>query len=112
MVSGVVMIWKEGHVWMPQSWKQGQVRLIPNKNKPQTIGDARPITLFNADYKIYSHMLAWWLRLNDHIVFGFTINYEGFCQRTSWQHAIHTVSKERGGDYRAMAPSQGVLNEG
>ena len=47
---------------MPQSWKQGQVQLIPKKDKPRTIGDARPITLLNADYKIYSHMLAWWLR--------------------------------------------------
>ena len=56
------MIWKEGHVWMPQSWKQGQVRLIPNNDKPQTIGDAQPITLLNAHHKIYSHMLAWWLR--------------------------------------------------
>ena len=29
-----------------------------------------------------------------------------------WQRAIHTVSKERGGDYRAVASCQGVLREG
>ena len=62
MVSGFVMIWKEGHVWMPQSWKQGQVRLIPKNDKPQTIGDARPITLHNAHHNMHSHMVAWWLR--------------------------------------------------
>ena len=32
----------------------------------------------------------------------------GFCQWTCWQCAIHTVSKERGGDYHAMASCQGV----
>ena len=42
----------------------------------------------------------------------FTIKFVGFCQRTSWQHAIHTVSKERGGDYRAMASCQSVLWNG
>ena len=42
----------------------------------------------------------------------FTINYVGFCQHTNRQRANHTVSKERGGDYRAMASSQGVLSEG
>ena len=47
MVSGFVMIWNDGHVRMPQSWKQGQVRLIPNNDKPQSIGDAQPITLLN-----------------------------------------------------------------
>ena len=62
VVSGFVMILNEGHVWMPQSWKQGQVRLIPNKDKPQTIGDARLITLLNAHYNMHSHMVAWWLR--------------------------------------------------
>ena len=39
-------------------------------------------------------------------------NFVGFCQSTSWQRASHTVSKERGGDYRAMASCQGVLSEG
>ena len=58
MVSGFVMIWKEGHVWMPQSWKQGQVRLIPNNNKPQTIGDAQHITLLHAHHNTHSHMVA------------------------------------------------------
>ena len=47
---------------MPQSWKQGQVRLIPKKDKPQTIGDAQPITLLNAHHNMHSHMVAWWLR--------------------------------------------------
>ena len=61
-VSGFVMIWNEGHVWMPQSWKQGQVRLISKKDKPQTIGDARPITLLNAHHNMHSNMVAWWLR--------------------------------------------------
>ena len=42
----------------------------------------------------------------------FTINFVGFCQRTNRQRANHTVSEERGGDYRAMASSQGVLSEG
>ena len=62
VVSGFVMIWKEGHVWMPQSWKQGQVRLIPKKDKPQTIGDAQPITLLSVHHNMHSHMVAWWLR--------------------------------------------------
>ena len=47
-----------------------------------------------------------------HIIFFFTINFVGFCQSTNWQRASHTVSKERGGDYRAMASCQGVLSEG
>ena len=42
----------------------------------------------------------------------FTINFVGFCQRTNQQRANHTISEERGGDYRAMASSQGVLSEG
>ena len=46
------------------------------------------------------------------LCFLFTINYVGFCQRTNRQRANHTVSEERGGDYRAMASSQGVLSEG
>ena len=62
VVSGIVMIWKEGHVWMPQSWKQGQVWLIPKKDKPQTIGDAQPITLLSVHHNMHSHMVAWWLR--------------------------------------------------
>ena len=62
VVSGFVMIWKEGHVWMPQSWKQGQVRLIPKKDKPQTIGDAQQIIILNAHHNMHSHMVAWWLR--------------------------------------------------
>ena len=62
VVSGFVMIWDEGHVWMPQSWKQGQLRLIPNNDKPQTIGDAQLITLLNAHHNMHSHMLAWRLR--------------------------------------------------
>ena len=55
------------------------------------------------------HML---LSLNDKGFFLFTINYVGFCQRTNRQRANHTISEERGGDYRAMASSQGVLSEG
>ena len=39
----------------------------------------------------------------------FTIKIVGFCQSPSWQRANHTVSRERGGDYRAMASCQGVL---
>ena len=55
-VSGSVLIWNEGHVWMPQSWKRGQVRLIPKKDKPQTIDDALLITLLNAHHNMHSHM--------------------------------------------------------
>ena len=62
VMSVFVMIWNEAHLWMPQSWKQGQVRLIPKKDKPRTIGDARPITLLNAHHNVHSHMVAWWLR--------------------------------------------------
>ena len=40
--------------------------------------------------------------------FFFTIKFVGFCQWTCRQRASHTVSKERGGDYHAMASSQGV----
>ena len=62
VVSGFVLIWNEGHVWMPQSWKQGQVRLILNNDKPRTIGDAQHITIHNAHHNMHTHMLAWWLR--------------------------------------------------
>ena len=44
--------------------------------------------------------------------FSITIKFVEFCQSTSWQHAMHTVLKERGGDYRAMASCQSVLREG
>ena len=46
------------------------------------------------------------------MLFFFTISFVGFCQRTNRQRANHTISEERGGDYRAMASSQGVLSEG
>ena len=46
------------------------------------------------------------------MIFFSQSNFVGFCQSPSWQRAIHTVSKERGGDYRTMASSQGVLSEG
>ena len=35
---------------------------MPKKDKPQTIGDAQPITLLNAHHNMHSHMVAWWLR--------------------------------------------------
>ena len=38
------------------------MRLIPNNDKPQTIGDAQLITLLNAHHNMHSHMVAWWLR--------------------------------------------------
>ena len=44
--------------------------------------------------------------------FFITINYVGFCRRTNRQRANHTVPEERGGDYRVMASSHGVLSEG
>ena len=47
-----------------------------------------------------------------HLSCFFTINYVGFCQCTNRQRANHTVSEERGRDYRDMASSQGVLGEG
>ena len=56
------MSWNEAHVWMPQSWKQGQVRFILNNDKPQTICDAQPITLLNAHHNMHSHMLSWRLK--------------------------------------------------
>ena len=59
MASGFVTICNEGHVWMPQSWKQGQVRLIPNNDKPQTIGDAQHTTLLNAHNNMHTHVVAW-----------------------------------------------------
>ena len=45
-------------------------------------------------------------------LFFFTIKIVGLCQSTNWQRASHTISKKRGGDYRAMASCQGVLSEG
>ena len=36
-------------------------------------------------------------------IVSFTIKIMGFCQSASWQCAIHTASKERGGDYHTMA---------
>ena len=41
----------------------------------------------------------------------FTIQIVGFSQSAWWQPANHKVSKERGGDYHAMASTQGMLNE-
>ena len=59
---------------MPQSWKQGQVRLIPKKDKPRTIGDARPIILLNAHHNVHSNMVAWWLRDSmTTLCFGFAL---------------------------------------
>ncbi len=45
---GFVVIDKEAHMWMAESWKQPQVPLIPLNNEPHTIGDLCPITFINA----------------------------------------------------------------
>ena len=45
------------------------------------------------------------------VFFSFTIKV-CFCASAKWQRATHTVSEEKGGDYRATASSQGVLSEG
>ena len=46
----------------------------PNNDKPQTIGDAQPITLFNAHHNMHPpHGCMVAERLNDHTVFGFTV---------------------------------------
>ena len=46
-------------------------------------------------------------------VFHSQSHFVGFCQSPSCQQcAIHTVSKERGGDNHAMASCQSVLSEG
>ena len=37
VASGLVLICNEAHLCMPQSWKQGQVRLISKKDKPRTL---------------------------------------------------------------------------
>ena len=37
---------------LAQQHVKGQVRLIPKKDKPRTIGGARPITLQNADTRL------------------------------------------------------------
>ena len=43
----------------------------------------------------------------------FTLNnYLLFSAVAQCQSVMHTVFKEKGGDYRAMASSQGVLSEG
>ena len=42
------------HVWMPQSWKQGQVRLILKKDRQQTVGD-----LGNHSKYSQSHSTFW-----------------------------------------------------
>ena len=49
-------------MWMPQSWKQGQVRLIP------TMTSHKPLVMHNpSHYSMHTttctpHMVAWWLR--------------------------------------------------
>ena len=90
VVSGVVLIWKEGYVWMPQSWKQGQVRLIPNNDKPQTIGDAQPITPQHTPQHALPHGCMVVERLNDHTVFGFTLCFH--CKHTHQEH--HCVGQQ------------------
>ena len=67
------------------------------------------------------HLFLWWLH-EWHMTSWFTdreswndceqttvsVKFVGFCQWTYWQCAIHTASKERGGDYHTMASCQGV----
>ena len=48
---------------------------------------------------------------NINSAFLFTIISE-FLFDAHWQHANHTTSEEKGGDYRAMASNQGASSEG
>ena len=46
---------------MPRSWREGRITLISKCKEgqmPQSLNDARPITLLNSDYKIFSKALA------------------------------------------------------
>ena len=86
-VSGFVLIWKEGHVWMPQLWKQGQVHLFPKNDEPQTTGDARPITLLNTPQHALSHGCMVVERLNDHTVLGSTVCFH--CKQTHHFIIVH-----------------------
>ena len=46
---------------IPPSWRQGKINLISKCKEgqmPQSLNDARPITLLNSDYKIFSKALA------------------------------------------------------
>ena len=55
------------HDCMPESWQQGKITLISkckDGQVPQSLNDARPITLLNADYKIFSKALAFHLGLH------------------------------------------------
>jgi hypothetical protein len=43
---------------MPTQMKQGITVCIPKINSPQRVQDYRPLTLLNADYKIYARLIA------------------------------------------------------
>jgi hypothetical protein len=43
---------------VPNSWKQGEVQLIPKKGDPMDISNWRPITLLSVLYKLYFSILA------------------------------------------------------
>ena len=54
--------WEEGRT--PKSWATGLIRMIPKdpSKEAMSVGDLRPITLLESDYKIGSKALAWRLR--------------------------------------------------
>ena len=81
----------EGHVWMPQPWKQGQVRLIPNNDKPtnhwwRMTHHTPQCTPQHA----LPHGCTVVERLNDHTVFGFTLCFH--CNQTHQEH--HCVDQQ------------------
>jgi exonuclease III/ribonuclease HI len=52
----ILAIWKGDA--LPESWRTGQMILIYKDGSETSIGNYRPITLLQASYKLYSHILS------------------------------------------------------
>jgi hypothetical protein len=53
---------------LPRKQKQGIIVCIPKHNTPERVADYRPLTLLNADYKIYTRILANRMKQTLHVV--------------------------------------------
>jgi ribonuclease HI len=52
----IVELWNDGP--LPESWRTGQMILLYKDGSESAIGNYRPITLLQASYKLYSHILC------------------------------------------------------
>ena len=67
VVSAIYDEWQKGtHV--DGKLMQPTTNITNRLQLQHTIGHAHPITLLNANYKIHSHVLAWWLRKSQSIM--------------------------------------------